>query len=75
LVPGSDGAVSEVEEARKVAAEIGYPVIIKAASGGGGRGMKVCESEDKLETLMTTKEWKRKKLRQKMLRKRLSEET
>ena len=52
LVPGSDGAVSDVEEAKKIAAEIGYPVIIKAASGGGGRGMKVCEAEDKLETLM-----------------------
>ena len=52
LVPGSDGAVSEIGEARKIAAEIGYPVIIKAASGGGGRGMKVCEAEDQLETLM-----------------------
>ena len=52
LVPGSDGAVETVEEAREIAAEIGYPVIIKAASGGGGRGMKVCESEDQLETLM-----------------------
>ncbi|MFN6935640.1 MAG: acetyl-CoA carboxylase biotin carboxylase subunit [Tsuneonella sp.] len=53
LVPGSDGAVSEIEEARRIAAEIGYPVIIKAASGGGGRGMKVCESEDTLETLIS----------------------
>jgi acetyl-CoA carboxylase biotin carboxylase subunit len=52
LVPGSDGAVSDYDEARKIAAEIGYPVIIKAASGGGGRGMKVCEAEDKLESLM-----------------------
>ncbi len=52
LVPGSDGAVSDPEEGRRIAAEIGYPVIIKAASGGGGRGMKVCESEDQLETLM-----------------------
>jgi acetyl-CoA carboxylase biotin carboxylase subunit len=52
LVPGSDGAVTNVEEAKAIAAEIGYPVIIKAASGGGGRGMKVCESEDRLETLM-----------------------
>ncbi|QZD86256.1 acetyl-CoA carboxylase biotin carboxylase subunit [Qipengyuania psychrotolerans] len=52
LVPGSDGAVSEFEEAREICNEIGYPVIIKAASGGGGRGMKVCESEDQLETLM-----------------------
>ncbi len=52
LVPGSDGAVSDFDEARRIAKEIGYPVIIKAASGGGGRGMKVCEAQDKLETLM-----------------------
>ncbi len=52
LVPGSDGAVSDVVEARKIAADIGYPVIIKAASGGGGRGMKVCTGPDELDTLM-----------------------
>ena len=52
LVPGSDGAVSDFDEARLIAAATGYPVIIKAASGGGGRGMKVCNSEDELETLM-----------------------
>jgi len=52
LVPGSDGAISDLDEAKKLAREIGYPVIIKAASGGGGRGMKVCSSEDSLETLM-----------------------
>jgi acetyl-CoA carboxylase biotin carboxylase subunit len=52
LVPGSDGAVSDPAEAARIADEIGYPVIIKAASGGGGRGMKVCESPDQLETLM-----------------------
>ena len=52
LVPGSAGAVSDFDEARQIAQEIGYPVIIKAASGGGGRGMKVCESEETLETLM-----------------------
>ena len=52
LVPGSDGAVSDVEVAAKIAEEIGYPVIIKAASGGGGRGMKVCTSPDDLATLM-----------------------
>ena len=52
LVPGSDGPVEGVEEARKVAAETGYPLIVKAASGGGGRGMKVVASEDQLETQM-----------------------
>ncbi|RYD90711.1 MAG: acetyl-CoA carboxylase biotin carboxylase subunit [Sphingomonadales bacterium] len=52
LVPGSDGAISDLGEAKRLADEIGYPVIIKAASGGGGRGMKVCTSEDQLETLM-----------------------
>ncbi|MBB3764209.1 acetyl-CoA carboxylase biotin carboxylase subunit [Sphingomicrobium lutaoense] len=53
LVPGSDGAIESVEEAKKLAAEIGYPVLIKAASGGGGRGMKVVPSEDQMESLMS----------------------
>ena len=52
LVPGSDGPLSSIEEAKAVAKATGYPVIIKAASGGGGRGMKVCTSEDQLESLM-----------------------
>jgi len=45
LVPGSDGAIGSVAEAAAVAAGIGYPVLIKAASGGGGRGMKVVVDE------------------------------
>ncbi|HEY0012785.1 MAG TPA: acetyl-CoA carboxylase biotin carboxylase subunit [Allosphingosinicella sp.] len=52
LVPGSDGPVEGFEEAREVANAAGYPVIIKAASGGGGRGMKVVRSEDELEAQM-----------------------
>ena len=52
LVPGSDGAIEDVEEAKRIAERIGYPVIIKAASGGGGRGMKVVNSPDDLETQM-----------------------
>ena len=47
-VPGSEGGVSDETEARKIAAEIGYPVLIKAAAGGGGRGMKVARSEEDL---------------------------
>ena len=44
-VPGSEGGIDDVDEARKVAADIGYPVLVKAAAGGGGRGMKVAETE------------------------------
>jgi acetyl-CoA carboxylase biotin carboxylase subunit len=49
LVPGSDGAVESLEEARRIASDIGYPVLFKAAAGGGGRGMKVARSPDQLE--------------------------
>ncbi|KTE03280.1 MULTISPECIES: acetyl-CoA carboxylase biotin carboxylase subunit [unclassified Sphingopyxis] len=52
VVPGSPGAVTYGEECRKMAEEIGYPVLIKAASGGGGRGMKVVPDADSLESLM-----------------------
>ncbi len=48
LVPGSDGAVADLAEAEAVAAKIGYPVLIKAAAGGGGRGMKVAHAKDEL---------------------------
>jgi len=49
LVPGSDGAVADMTEAAAVARVIGYPVLIKAAAGGGGRGMKVAHTADELE--------------------------
>ena len=48
VVPGSDGAIEDDAEAQRVAAEIGYPVLVKAASGGGGRGMKVVHGPDEL---------------------------
>ncbi|AVX04508.1 propionyl-CoA carboxylase [Maritalea myrionectae] len=54
VVPGSDGGVTSDVEARKIAAEIGYPVIIKAASGGGGRGMKVAKTEAEVGTALST---------------------
>ncbi|TCM17092.1 acetyl-CoA carboxylase biotin carboxylase subunit [Novosphingobium sp. PhB165] len=52
LVPGSDGAIEDFAVARDLAETIGYPVIIKAASGGGGRGMKVVNSAEELESQM-----------------------
>ena len=49
LVAGSDGAVADVAAARTVADQIGYPVLVKATAGGGGRGMKVAESAAEIE--------------------------
>ncbi len=48
VVPGSDGAVETLDEAQKTADDMGYPVLIKAAAGGGGRGMKVANSSEEL---------------------------
>lgn len=53
-VPGSAGGVAHLDTARTVAAEIGYPVIIKATAGGGGRGMKLARNESELETAFRT---------------------
>ncbi len=53
-VPGSDGGVPDYAAAQAVAAEIGFPVIIKATAGGGGRGMKLARSEAELETAFRT---------------------
>ncbi|MFT4782941.1 MAG: acetyl-CoA carboxylase biotin carboxylase subunit [Paracoccaceae bacterium] len=53
-VPGSDGGVADYETAKTVAAEIGYPVIIKATAGGGGRGMKLAKTPADLETAFRT---------------------
>ncbi|PIW30036.1 MAG: acetyl-CoA carboxylase biotin carboxylase subunit [Rhodobacterales bacterium CG15_BIG_FIL_POST_REV_8_21_14_020_59_13] len=44
VVPGSEGGIKDIDEAKKVADEIGYPVLVKAAAGGGGRGMKVAQT-------------------------------
>jgi acetyl-CoA carboxylase biotin carboxylase subunit len=54
LVPGSEGALDSFEAARAIAATIGYPVLIKAAAGGGGRGMKVARAESELEEAWRT---------------------
>jgi acetyl-CoA carboxylase biotin carboxylase subunit len=54
VVPGSDGGVASVEDARKIGADFGYPVIVKATAGGGGRGMKVARDEDEMERAYLT---------------------
>ena len=54
VVPGSRGAIREDDEAARIAAEVGYPVIIKASAGGGGRGMKVAENEADLSRALST---------------------
>src|SRR5699024_11020683 len=49
VVPGMKEALADAAEARRVAAEVGYPVLLKAAAGGGGKGMRVVQSEDEIE--------------------------
>jgi acetyl-CoA carboxylase biotin carboxylase subunit len=49
VIPGSDGAVKSLSDAKRIAADVGYPVMIKAAAGGGGRGIRRADSESELE--------------------------
>ncbi len=49
MVPGTEGAVDSIEEGKVIAKEIGYPVLIKASAGGGGKGMRLVESNDEFE--------------------------
>ncbi len=54
VIPGSDGLVEDLDEAIEVARAIGYPVIIKATAGGGGKGIRIAEDEDSLISQITT---------------------
>ena len=54
IIPGSEGAVTTIEEAADVARSIGYPVILKASAGGGGRGMRICWEESEIQTQYDT---------------------
>ncbi|HBK91557.1 MAG TPA: acetyl-CoA carboxylase biotin carboxylase subunit, partial [Parvularcula sp.] len=54
LVPGSKGALASIEDARRAADEIGFPVLVKAAAGGGGRGMKVAKTPEALAEAVAT---------------------
>jgi len=52
MVPGIDEAITDVEKAKQIAAEIGFPILIKASAGGGGKGMRIVEEEKNLEEQM-----------------------
>ena len=52
MIPGSDGAISDLAEATKIAKEIGFPLLIKASAGGGGKGMRLVEKESEVEEQM-----------------------
>ncbi len=49
-IPGSSGAISNLEDAKNLATDIGFPLILKAASGGGGKGMRIAKNDEELET-------------------------
>ncbi len=53
VVPGSDGVVATIEDAKRICSEIGYPVMVKASAGGGGRGIRLVEREEDLEAQYT----------------------
>ncbi len=53
VVPGSDGIVTNTEDAKKIANSFGYPVLIKASAGGGGKGMRIVRNEDEIENSFT----------------------
>lgn len=53
MVPGIDEAITDIDKAKRIAKEIGFPILIKASAGGGGKGMRVVEKEEDLESQMT----------------------
>ncbi len=54
MVPGTEEPISDIDEARKIAAKIGYPILVKASAGGGGKGMRVVENEGEFEEQIRT---------------------
>ena len=62
IIEGSEGGVKSLSEAKSICKEIGYPVLIKAAGGGGGKGMKIVDEESKLENLFLNSQIRSKKI-------------
>ena len=54
VIPGSEGIVSDSNEARRIASEIGYPVMLKASAGGGGRGMRLVHNDSEIENAFSS---------------------
>ena len=54
VVPGSEGGILHIEDAKRIASEIGYPLLVKATAGGGGRGMKLARDDSELENAIRT---------------------
>ncbi len=61
VIEGSEGGVSDINEAKKITQNIGFPVLIKAAGGGGGKGMKIVNKEEEFENLFLTAKLEAKK--------------
>ena len=61
VIEGSDGAVTSINQAKKICGEIGYPILIKASGGGGGKGMKVVNKPEQLEKLLSAAKLEAKK--------------
>ena len=61
VIEGSEGTIKSLEEAKKISKNIGYPILIKASGGGGGKGMKVVAKEDEFENLFLTAKTEAKK--------------
>jgi acetyl-CoA carboxylase biotin carboxylase subunit len=54
VIPGSGGLIADYEEAKIVAAQVGYPIMVKATAGGGGKGMRLVWTEEELESKLAS---------------------
>ena len=54
VIEGSEGGIKDIKEAKELCKKIGFPVLIKASAGGGGKGMKIVQKEEEFETMFST---------------------